>query len=282
MIVNIYENFLTNSKKHAIFFMFLLNILAKEKNFMNIQSNMTRQTVLTPNTFVQASDEDLYNLAERQVKKKGSFASFAVSCAAVDAVSNGILKSHVKVNKNGVESVIKAPLSAKIGAGMNSLKSWGVGFLAAGALVGLKYKLCEKSDKVQNFEQNHPIISLCADVAVLALGYKACKGASKKANLGKKLEKVSKPVQDKISKLSAKLDSSKIATKITNACGSFSNSVNKKFPALAQTGRILLANSVLLMLMGGTLKLTKQNREIQENYMALKDIQTQLKESLMQ
>lgn len=256
--------------------------IANNTAFSGKKQEKVALRTMSLNDFVNASDEELYYYAkaENKQKHKHSTGKFIGACVGVDVLSNMILKSHVvKTTSKGTE-VVAAPLSAKIGTGVKSLKGWGIGFVAVGALMGIKKAILNKSEKYNEFEQNHPMGSMLAEIGALALGYKGVKAVGSKAGLGAKLAKKAEPLTKHINNLAKKIDNSKFSTFVMNRCGELSNKIVNKAPGLALTGKFLLANSVLLMLIGGMMKVSKNNREVEQTYMSLKNTQNQIRENL--
>lgn len=260
------------------------NNYSVQPNFAGKKQEAPQMRTMSLNDFVNASDEDLYYFAqaENKQKHKHSTAKFIGACVGVDVLSNMLLKSHVKKVVNGETKIVKAPLSAKIGTGFKSLKGWGIGFAAVGVLMGIKNAVLNKSEKFNEFEQNHPMGSLLAEVGALALGYKGVKAAGSKLGLGAKLADKTKPLTKGIDKIAKKIDNGKVSTFIMNRCSEIADKVNMKAPAMGKTCRLLLANSVLLMLIGGMMKISKNNREIEQTYQGLKTAQTQIKETMFE
>lgn len=232
--------------------------------------------------FVNASDEDLFYLAKAKnnQKHKNDTAKFMGACVGVDALSSVLLKNQVLKKVGDEIQVVKAPLSAKLGAGLKTIKNWGIGFAAVGVLMGVKNILMKKSEKFRDAEENHPMMSLMAEIGVLALGYKGVQKVGSKLGASEKFIKKTAPVTKKIGKLAKKIDNSKFATFVMNRGAEIVNKVGTKAPAFGKTCRLLLANSVLIMLIGGMMKINKNNKEVQQTYENLKLAQNEIRENL--
>ncbi|MBR1754788.1 hypothetical protein IJ732_08135 [bacterium] len=232
--------------------------------------------------FVNASDEELFNYVktEHNRRHKHDTAKFIGACVGVDALSSAILKSQVVKRVGEDVQVTSAPLSAKIGAGCKSVKSWGLGFVAVGALMGVKNVFLNKSEKFRDMEEQHPMMSFLGEIGALVLGYKGAKSLVSKLGVGEKLAQKTAPLTNKIGKVADKLDKSKFATFVMNRGHEITNAVNAKAPAFGKTCRILMANSVLIMLIGGMMKLNHNNKEIQQGYESLKFAQDQIRENM--
>ncbi|MBQ9688642.1 hypothetical protein IJV79_03280 [bacterium] len=183
-------------------------------------------------------------------------------------------------NVDDETKVLKAPLSAKLKAGLNSVKGWAFGFAAVGVLMRARDVLLNKNEKYAQFEEKNPVLSLLSQIGGLAVGYSAIKTVGKKLSIGEKLSQKMAPITKKFGNLGQKIDNSKFGTRLMELGESFVNSVKTKNPALAKTGTFLLANSVLLLLIGGCLKLSKDAKEVQKNYEHLKSVQNELKQTI--
>lgn len=232
--------------------------------------------------FVNASDEDLFYIAkaENNERHKNDTAKFIGACVGVDALSSMILKNQVLKEVGDDVQVVRAPLSAKIGAGLKSVKGWGIGFAAVGVLMAAKTFLMNKSEKFREAEENHPMMSLLGEIGALVLGYKGAHKIGEKLGVAEKMAKKTAPLTNKISKIANKIDNSKFSTFVMNRGTEIVNKVGTKAPALGKTCRLLLANSVLIMLIGGMMKLNKNNREVQQSYESLKIAQDNIRENL--
>jgi hypothetical protein len=248
----------------------------------NFSGNNNKNSTMTLNDFVNASDEDLYKYAQSRHKKKNNPLKFVGACIGVDAISNMLLKTHIVKEIDGDTKILKAPLSAKLGAGLKTIKGWALGITLVGALMGVKQTILNKNEKFRDLEENHPIATLMSEVGGLAIAYKGIKYIGNKMDIGTKLTSKFAPIKKGLTSAAKKLDNSKISTFITNRLSDVGDKINQKAPALGKTGKFLLGNSVLLMLIGSMLKMSKNNHDIQKTYNSLKQAQTQIKENIIE
>ncbi len=161
----------------------------------------------------------------------------------------------------------------KAASGLKDAGGWvlalGVGVLINSAL----NKLREKSAKVREFTNNHPVLTVGGVVAAFVGAYKGIESvAGKVANFafGKK------PVKKGLDTLSGKLEGSKILTSISKQAAKVTSKV-KVHSAIKSFGKGMLFHSPLILLGGALLHAirhqTVKNREFVKNYTELKDMQ---------
>ena len=230
-----------------------------------------------PNTerakaFVNMKDSQLKTLAyvtahdkktEKRTRKSITSTLYALPIAA--SLSSGILT--------------KGELGTKAIATAKSAGSWGFALLTLGVFNAAKNAVVSRSEKLQNFEQNNPIVSTLADVGLflgaLSLGNKGAKRVAAKvfekapnfvAKMFTKLENAEKAINKTIL-------NTKFLPSIKNNIAKLEN----KAPWAVHAGTAVVANSVLILFLAGLIRgnsdAKQAKKNVEQNYKALKTAQ---------
>jgi len=200
-------------------------------------------------------------------------------------------KSTEKKTKNSINSTLYAlPIAASLSSGIltkgklgtrvlatgKTAANWGFGLLVLSALNLAKKAVVSRSEKLQQLENNHPIISLIADLGlfmgVLALGAKCAR------NVGAKIfEKTPKTVLKLFTKLqNAKrlINKTKLNTKVLPSIIAGVAKIATRAPWAVAAGATIVANSVYILFLAGIIKGTKcakqEQMRVENNFKSLK------------
>jgi hypothetical protein len=185
---------------------------------------------------------------------------------------------------SAVATLSKASRFGKLATFATSALNWGAGLLAINAFFGLKNKVVNSSEKLRNFEAQHPIAStlgaIGACIGAVALGTKGLSKLSAKyapkfeAKYGKMIASKSAPILEKIAKT---LDNSKILNKMAE--------VGTKVPsAIKSAGKFLAVNAPLVLLFTNIAHSVNhrnvKNEVASKDYATLSAVQTAVREQL--
>ncbi len=241
---------------------------------------------------VQIRQMSLLKTKQEQGKQKNYLKSLWFAFPLAATVSSFILKNegYVKTaimdSKKNILSVAEKPLtgkfSSKLSAAGNTAMFWGGVLLVSGIYNSVKKAIVSKSEKMQNFERNHPFASLVADIGLfLGTLSLAKKGADKVANkiIAKSPEFV-KGLNKNIANAKNWLDTTKINTKVLPKFSEYFAKLSKKAPFVAELGVAAVSVAPIIVLVNSLLKASKQNRDFNNsfwnNYRTFKEEQFQI------
>lgn len=174
----------------------------------------------------------------------------------------------------------KAGRLGKIGTFAGVAAGWYAGFGIIDLVSATRNKIHEKSEKAREFAQKHPVLSLVNTVAVslLAIGA-AGKGVNKLADkFGPKIiNKYGDKIQKSITKLSDKLNNSKVLNKLAQA----KDKVSSKIPGgIKEVGKGVLDWTPVILgvsaIVNSSRHASKKANSINDKYIELKDKQIAL------
>lgn len=219
-----------------------------------------------------------WKTAEEQPKRKNPLKSLLITLPLVDTVSKFIMKNggtqSIIVNDFSskvstiVHEIIPGSLSQKMSAAGHTAMKWGGVLLVLGAYNSIKNAIVSRSEKLQNIESKHPVLSMFADIG-LFLGSLSLaeKGANKVAEkILKKTPKLVETMGEKVFSAKKWLDKTYVNTKVLPKISKLVEKVGKKAPLLAIAGLMAVATAPYIVILNGLLKASNQNRKLNKDF----------------
>ena len=212
----------------------------------------------------QKKHNKINNMIYWSIPLAGGLASVATNSAKVTSKLSPLLKNAAIFGKSAL--------------------GWAGAFLAIDLLIAGKNKLTQKSETLQKFDREHPILSTVigvgATLATLVLG---AKGLKKLAPMAKKLvkpefaEKISKAANNFITKLNDKVTGSKVIDKLTKGISAMPSALKKVLKGAAEWGPLALVFASI----AHTSRFANAKRaQTEKNYQELKIAQAEARELL--
>lgn len=226
----------------------------KAKAFVNMDDSQLRTLA-----YIKAQDKN------EEKKSKKSIISTLYAIPLVDSLSSGILTR----GRLGTRATATATTAAR----------WGVALAVLGGYNAAKNAVVSRSEKLQNFEQNNPVISLLADVGVLmgalSLGTKGATKLGLKA-LGK-APKLTETLFIGLQNTKRIINKSMLNKKALPFIMKNVAKLEKKAPWAVAAGANIIANSVLITFLAGIFHGNSQvkqlKKDVEQNYKDLKTAQ---------
>lgn len=222
-------------------------------------------------TFVNADDFDLATRAQLQASRdnynkrhKQSMNSALYALPVVASLSSGIMAGGNLSNR--------AIAAGTTGAG------WVGALLLLGVYDKVKNSVVSKSEKLQNFQQNHPMLSLALDFGLFTCAFFAGDKVVKKGL--NKLENVSKYADLKASlsnKVKNALDNSVVNKRILPKITENVAKLYERAPRTYNVGYSVIKNSVWIVLLASIMRdsinIKKHNESVKKHFDELKVVQ---------
>lgn len=245
-----------------------------------VQQNILMQQM----ALVNADNDNLHELAVRQTYSEGGkrhtgISKYFLALPLVDSIVRGFMPVAEKVTNETEKVLIKTKKATLCGKMLKTGKcalGW-TGILAVGGLYyALKDGVNSHIKSFKHFDENHPLMSLIADVGVLcgALFFGG-KGLNK---LCKKYPKIFKNAENHVTKMASNLDKTILNKKVYPAVTKGLHSLSGKAPKVAEVIKGLLPYSWVFMMGAGIVdtmnKSAKADKKlIEKNYNKLKEQQ---------
>lgn len=250
--------------------------VASNVKFGSIYSQEYRDTLTD---LVNMDDSELATIAQLQAARHNNRKSHEktmntvlYSLPIVAGLSSGILH--------------KGSLGSKTAVALGSGASWGFALALLGVYDFAKKAIFSKSEKLQNFEQNNPALSLLADLGlfwgVLTIGNKAvAKGWPK---LLEKAPNLATKALGLAGNVVSKLDNSSLNKKVLTRLAATAANFSKKAPWLSAAGSAVLGCSTIIVLLAGLMRgvssAAQENNRVHNNYKRLKANQFEIAKAL--
>lgn len=235
---------------------------------------MDKRAIAT--AFVNMSDRQLRELAyvssydeNRDRRHKNTMLSTFYALPVVASVSSGLLK---EVKGNNI-------LSKKLGATGKTAMFWGFGLAMLGVYNIVRDAVVSNSKGLKKFEQNNPIPSLIMDLAVfMGLATLGFRGAAKVGEkISTKFPKTLNEISSHVINVKNWLNKTSLNKKVLPAIREGVDNFKTIMPITAEIGRVLIANSVWILLFAGLIKSSNHARNdrdrVEKNYHDLKQAQ---------
>jgi len=218
--------------------------------------------------FVNMDDSQLKTLAyianrnKFNEKKTNSINSTLYAIPIVASISSGILT--------------KGKLGTRVFASARTATNLGVGLLALGAVNAIENAVVSRSEKLQKFENNHPLLSLVADLG-LALGAFSLgtKGARKiLMKTAKKFPKAALTTVARLQNAKKAINKTMLNTKVLPKIQEGVSKLGEKAPWAVEIGAAIVDSSVYILFLAGIMRgakeARKEQRGFENNYKGLK------------
>lgn len=181
----------------------------------------------------------------------------------------------------------KGSLGSKTAVALGSGASWGFALALLGVYDSAKKAIFSKSEKLQNFEQNNPALSLLADLGlfwgVLTVGNKAvAKGWPK---LLEKAPNLATKALGFAGNVVSKIDNSFLNKKVLTRLSETAANLSKKAHWLSAAGSVVVLTSPIILLAAGIMRgvssAAQENNHVHNNYKRLKAEQFEVAKALL-
>lgn len=220
--------------------------------------------------FVNMDDSQLRDLAfissydgKHEKKQKRTMAAACVAMPIVDSLASGILVKRGQAGLNQTGKLISEPLSTRVGATARTAGSWVVALAGIGVYTGIKRAIVKRSEGLQEFNRNHPVLSFLIDLGIIFTGLSIGQKKLGKfiASRETKDPELVKLLENKRASIEKSLNSTKFNKKVIPAIEEGFRNFAKKAPFVANVGRFALGISPWIVLFGGLMKLSRNDKK---------------------
>lgn len=240
----------------------------------------SRENMQMASAFVNMNDDQLKDLAyisanngADKKRKKSVLATF-YAMPVVATIASGILPTKYS-KKYGFFNLHNASLGERAISAGKTAGSWAMILTAIGIYNTAKKAVVSDSKGLQNFNQNHPVLSFIGDIGIILGGLAlATKGIRK---LGGNKEIPFVKLKRRILEGKNWINNTKLNKEILPILSEGASKLSEKLPRISNITKGLIANSVLIAFAASLVNIfrlsNRDHKKIEKNYNDLKDAQ---------